>query len=245
LIAHGDPPAYLTFPGLSERGLRHATTTRHCRVVTAPAGQPGLFARETGDALAPAGLDLTRAAWARQVHGTAVARAPAGGGFAGVGDILATDQPRVPLVIFTADCLAVTLHDPEVRALVVAHIGWRGLAGGGAAAAVEAACALGARPGRLQAAISPSIGPCCYEVDAPVIAALAATHGEAWRSWTAPGRPGHWMLDLWSAAETLLARAGLEPGRIENPRLCTGCHPQLFYSYRKGDHGRLLTIARI
>ncbi|MBI2494792.1 MAG: laccase domain-containing protein [Candidatus Rokubacteria bacterium] len=53
------------------------------------------------------------------------------------------------------------------------------------------------------------------------------------------------MLDLWAANEALLAEAGVDPARIENPRLCTACHPELFYSYRRGDRGRLATLAAL
>jgi copper oxidase (laccase) domain-containing protein len=53
------------------------------------------------------------------------------------------------------------------------------------------------------------------------------------------------MLDLWAANETLLREAGVAPGSIDNPRLCTACHPELLYSYRKGNRGRLATLAAI
>jgi polyphenol oxidase len=53
------------------------------------------------------------------------------------------------------------------------------------------------------------------------------------------------MLDLWTANEELLADAGVDPARIENPRLCTACHPELLYSYRKGNRGRLVTVAAL
>jgi copper oxidase (laccase) domain-containing protein len=64
-------------------------------------------------------------------------------------------------------------------------------------------------------------------------------------SWTRPARAGHVMLDLWSANEDLLMEAGVDPSLIENPRLCTACHPELLYSYRKGNHGRLVTVAAL
>jgi copper oxidase (laccase) domain-containing protein len=53
------------------------------------------------------------------------------------------------------------------------------------------------------------------------------------------------MLDLWAANEDLLVAAGLARSAIENPRLCTGCQPELFYSYRKGHRGRLVTVAAL
>jgi purine-nucleoside/S-methyl-5'-thioadenosine phosphorylase / adenosine deaminase len=93
--------------------------------------------------------------------------------------------------------------------------------------------------------IAPSIGPCCYEVDEPVIGALSAAYPDLWERWVASSGPGHWMLDLWTANEELLVRAGIDAARIDNPRVCTACHPELLYSYRKGNRGRLVTVAAL
>jgi copper oxidase (laccase) domain-containing protein len=35
------------------------------------------------------------------------------------------------------------------------------------------------------------------------------------------------------------------PASIDNPRLCTACHPEMLYSYRKGNRGRLATLAAL
>jgi copper oxidase (laccase) domain-containing protein len=104
---------------------------------------------------------------------------------------------------------------------------------------------LGARAERMHGAIGPSIGPCCYEVDEPVIAAFSGVYPESWAGWVTPSRPGHWMLDLWRANEELLVRSGVSPARLENPRLCTACHPQLLYSHRRRNRGRLATLAAL
>ncbi|HEU5320582.1 MAG TPA: polyphenol oxidase family protein, partial [Methylomirabilota bacterium] len=159
LVPHGEPARFFTFAGLSALGLPHATTTRHCPGVTAWSDAAGPFRPEAARALAGAGLDLSRAAWARQVHGADVVRIGPTGGFAGPADVLVSTEPGVALAIFTADCLAVVLHDAEARALAVAHVGWRGTVRGAAQAAVAALVRLGPRAQRLQAAITPSIGP--------------------------------------------------------------------------------------
>jgi len=54
------------------------------------------------------------------------------------------------------------------------------------------------------------------------------------------------MLDLWRANEDQLRAAGLGEVRIDNPRLCTACRPDLFFSYRRGrGEGRLVAVAAI
>jgi hypothetical protein len=246
LLAHGEPPAYFTFPSLTALGVVHATTTRHSGEIGPAAAWPSPFAGECAEVLTRVGLNMERVAWGRQVHRADVARIGAGGGFAGDVDVLVTTVPRVPLAIFTADCLAIVLIDVEAPALAVAHVGWRGTVRGAAQAAAAAVIAAGARPERLRAAISPSIGPCCYEVDAPVIDAFSAAYPDRWRAWFTPAaHAGHVMLDLWAANAALLAQAGIDPNRIDSPRVCTACHMDTLYSYRKGHKGRLATIAAL
>jgi len=244
-IPHGAPPLYFTFATLEKLGVPHATTTRHCPG-TAVWGEPEpLVGPEAVTALAGAGLDLGRLTWARQIHGADVARATARGGFAGRADVLVTTAPAAPLAVFTADCLPVTICDPDAGALALAHVGWRGTVRGAARAAVEAVTRAGGRLDCLTATIGPSIGPCCYEVDAPVIREFATAYPSMWERWTRPTRAERFMLDLWMANEDVLAAAGLDRARIDNPRLCTACHPELLYSYRKGNRGRLVTFAAL
>jgi hypothetical protein len=75
--------------------------------------------------------------------------------------------------------------------------------------------------------------------------AFGRAHGRRAQAWFKPVREGHAMLDLWSANEALLADAGVDRAKIQSPRLCTACHPDLLYSYRKGNRGRLVTVAAL
>jgi YfiH family protein len=251
LRSHGEPAVYFTFPSLQAVGLPHATTTRHCPGISSfaepisPEAPRAPFGPDAVAVLGGAGLAMARVGYARQVHGAAVARAPAGGGFAGSVDILVTTERALPLAIFTADCLALVLYDPTARVLGLAHVGWRGTVRGATAAAVRAVVELGARVSSMRATVAPSIGPCCYEVGEQVTAELEHAFGERWQAWATPSRAGRVMLDLWKANETLLREAGVAPSAIENPRLCTACHPDLLYSYRKGNRGRLVTLAAL
>jgi purine-nucleoside/S-methyl-5'-thioadenosine phosphorylase / adenosine deaminase len=245
LIPHGAPPAYFTFASFEAMGLPHATTTRHFPAVTAFASGASPFRDDAAMLLRETGLQVERAAYARQVHRADAVPAPAGGGFAGAADVLVTGERGVPLTIVTADCLAITLWDREAPALAAAHVGWRGTVHGAAQAAVRALERAGGRAAHALATVGPSIGPCCYEVDGPVIASFSEAYPDLWERWAISAGPGRWMLDLWSANEDLLVRAGIPRERIDSPRLCTACHLDLFYSYRKGSRGRLLTIAAL
>jgi YfiH family protein len=168
-------------------------------------------------------------------------------------DALVTNAALVPLVILTADCAAIFFFDPVHRAVGTAHAGWRGTVAGVAARTVEVMRdAFGTNPQDLTAAIGPSIGPCCYEVGAEVINAVAATFpdhiGEllvepdmaSAGSFRASVNQERKHFDLWRANEIMLAHAGVRDDAIEVARLCTACRTDLLYSHRaeKGNTGR-------
>ena len=80
------------------------------------------------------------------------------------------------------------------RAVAAIHAGWRGLAAGVIEAGIDALRR--AAPGQtLRAVIGPHIGPCCYEIDAPVLDALRYFDADLDAATTA-SRPGHHCLDL-------------------------------------------------
>jgi YfiH family protein len=202
------------------------------------------FGPEATPLLAPRGLGA-QPAFAKQVHGAAVLRAERGG-FAGHGDALATAHRGLPLVISTADCLPIVLYDARAGRLAAVHAGWRGTVQSVAGAAVAELVAAGSAAADLVVAIGPSIGPCCYEVDAPVIARFEAAFPGAWEPWMTPKGPGKWMLDLWRANRAQLIGAGVRPERVDLLRLCTGCRPDLLFSYRRErGAGRLVTVAAL
>lgn len=242
---HGEPPLYLTSQLLTGAGLPHLFSTRHFPGVRRWRDPRGPFAASALELLAKSGMPGNGVAFARQVHSVEVAVAT-GAGPVGEADILMTERAELPLAIFTADCLPIVVYDQRDRRLAVVHAGWRGTVQAAARAAVDAIAKAGGRPGECLAAIGPSIGPCCYEVDRPVIDRLAAAFPDAWRTWVTITGPGKWMLDLWKANEDQLKEAGLSDARIDNPRLCTGCRTDLFYSYRRGrGQGRLVAVAAI
>jgi len=244
----GESPAYLGSRLLTEAGVPHLFSTRHfpgVRPWRHPDGPFEAKALALFDHHGLRGSGGEPVAFLRQVHGAEVV-VVAQGGLAGQGDVLVTSQTVLPLAIFTADCLPIILYDPAGRRLAMAHAGWRGTVGAVAGVAVGALTRAGGTANTLLAAIGPSIGPCCYEVDTPVIDRFAAAFPAAWRQWVTAVGPGKWMLDLWQANQDQLRAAGLEPERIDNPRLCTSCRTDLFFSYRRGrGQGRLVAVAAI
>jgi len=158
-----------------------------------------------------------------QMHSTIVNRAEAGVRGAAEGDALWTDEPGVPIAALAADCVPVALARREgTPAVAVAHAGWMGLLAGVLENAVET---LG---GRVEAAIGPSAGPCCYEVGEEV----ARPYRERFGDGIMVGR----NLDLWGAAESALDTAGVEA--VHRVDLCTICNPERFFSHRRDGKPR-------
>ncbi|MGZ4333656.1 MAG: polyphenol oxidase family protein [Gaiellaceae bacterium] len=179
------------------------------------------------------GADLQTLALNFQVHSDRVLRAAPGmrGEHA---DGLWTDEPGLPILAMSADCLPIALARVDTRAPAVAvlHVGWRGLLAGIVAAGTHE---LGS--GSLAAAIGPGIGPCCYEVGEEVAAPFRERFGD---DVVREGR-----LDLWTSAERALRAAGVE--RVERFDRCTACEPETFFSHRRdaGHTGRQGVIAYV
>jgi len=244
LRAPDEAPRFVTSRLLDEHGLPHLFTTRQFPGVARATESRPPFGPAAGPLLASRGL-AGEPAYARQVHGADVARVERGGP-AGRADALATARPGLPLCISTADCLPIVLYDPRAKRLAAVHAGWRGTVQAVSRAAVLALRAEGSAAADLVVAIGPSIGPCCYEVDAPVIERFEAAFPGGWEAWVTARGAGKWMLDLWRANRDQLAAAGVPSERIELLGLCTGCRPDLLFSYRRErGAGRLLTVAAV
>jgi YfiH family protein len=191
--------------------------------------------RKTGDdvervdenrrrACAHIGSDETRLALNYQLHSTLVHRARPGAR-GEPGDGLWTDEPDLPVLALSADCLPIALARTNGGApgVAVAHVGWRGLLGGVIESAVAALAG-----GALAAAVGPGIGPCCYDVREDVAKPFRERFGRA------IVRDG--KLDLWRAAETALHGAGV--ASVDRFDLCTACRPDLFFSHRRDGKPR-------
>jgi len=171
----------------------------------------------------------------RQVHGsfvTALDSCPSGSIEA---DGLIGNQEGILLGILVADCVPILMADKKGRAFGCIHAGWRGTAQGIIYQALETLLDLAkCSPREVLVSIGPSIGPCCYEVDTPVLQAL----NNACPGGIAPSR----YVDLQAINYRQLVDAGLEGKHIEMIRICTSCDPGTCFSFRRdrGQTGRML-----
>ncbi len=160
-------------------------------------------------------------------------------------DALITATPGVPLTTYYADCVPVFLLDPVRRVIAVVHAGWKGTVLRIAKSTLDMMVRrFGTDLATCLAAIGPSIGPCCYQVDAvvadPVSAAFPALAGELL---VADGS-GRWKLNLWQANREVLLEAGLPTEAISTSSICTSCRNDVFFSHR-ADGGRTGRMAAV
>jgi hypothetical protein len=172
-----------------------------------------------------------RAARIAQVHGNTVHRIGTDyGGSRRNGDGIVTAERGIALGVFSADCVPILLFDAHAGIAGALHAGWRGTLANIAAEGVRAMMALGARPYRIRAALGPSIGLCCFEVDADLADRFTgeipdANHAQA-------GRPGKAYMDLRGMIGGQLRRAGLDPASMWDVGPCTRCANDRYFSRR-------------
>ena len=225
----------------------HAFTTRHGGLGARTGG-----IRTPGDWHAVArifGIAPDRLVTMLQVHGEDVVTVTDGNYRELQGrraDAMVTDSRGIALGVETADCVPVLLLDPRTPAVGAVHAGWRSTVRQIVRKAVEKMQhAYGSDPGQMRAVIGPAIGPECYEVDEPVMGPVR----EAFPFWkdVADSRGNdRWSLDLVKANRLELERSGLKERNIHALGLCTACHPDRFYSFRReGRTGRMLSVIMI
>lgn len=158
-------------------------------------------------------------------------------------DALITDRPGLSLVVFSADCGVILLFDPVHRAVGAVHAGWRGVAAGLVAkAALKMHDAFGTEPGDLICAMGPAIGPCCFETDGDVPAAMRNALGSAADPYMTR-RDEKWHIDLKGINAHWLRRLGVQ--HIDICPHCTACRQDLYWSHRKSGNARGVQAALI
>lgn len=245
----------LIFMTSSNIAAPHAFTTRH------GGASGGIYTslnlgQNVGDApenvrrnyeifAAALGFDPERVALSRQVHGTTirlVTQENVISPFMPVpyeADGLITAEKDIPLLIFTADCVPILLHDPVCGAIGAVHAGWRGTVADIIGHAVRKMTAsFGSNPSDIRAAIGPCISQCCYETGDDVKDGVYNILGAEAALFIGSRGDKH-MVDLKGVNRRLLERSGLKPENIEISPECTSCLSDKYWSHRvtKGRRG--------
>jgi YfiH family protein len=199
---------------------------------------------------AAAAFDLPESALvtAYQVHSpdVAVVDAPWQPGQGPKVDGLVTDKPGIALGILTADCAPVLLADARAGVIGAAHAGWRGAIGGVLDATLAEMEKLGAKRGRITAAVGPCIGRLSYQVGPEFPAPFLAEQGDNARFFLPdPTAQDRWRFDLPGYVVAKLKTLGV--GGAEALPFDTCADEDRFFSYRRtclrgeADYGRGLS----
>lgn len=227
-----------SFGKISQRML-HFFGTRHGPQYGGMNGEQGTV--KAGDPDFPVVVAI------RQVHGTDVLSIDrplkVGQKFFGGHDAVLTNQAGTLLTVQTADCVPVLLMDPARGVIGAVHAGWRGAVHGVVAKSVRNMVErFDAGLASLHVAIGPSAGPCCYEIDTPVMNQMAPAVLDDSTILRRTG-PGTGRLDLKELIRWQAASLGIAGDHIHTVDLCTICRPDLFFSYRREGkvHGSMVS----
>lgn len=240
---------YLTIPEWQVKGIEIGFSTRVGGVSQIPYDTLNLGLHVGDNPLAvlenrKRWLDQWGISWldsvvGEQVHGTNVLWVNKDNGGQGIRElesaVPAVDglvtQTDLGLMQFFADCVPLFFYHPELKAVGIAHSGWKGTAQKIGQKLIESFEERGGRADRVWAAIGPSIGPCCYQVDERVAEQFRAQFSET--PFLLSQGKDRYLLDLWEANRRLLIEKGVRPENIATAAVCTADNPQWFYSHRR------------
>jgi YfiH family protein len=195
--------------------------------------------------LEPLGIDYQDLICAKQIHSNSVRYAreqDKGRGALSYDtsirdtDALITDERKLPLAVFTADCLSIFLYDPKVPAIGLIHAGWRSTKGNITIKTIQLMQELFMTDAAsLLAGFGPAIRSCCYEIDKDFNDFFPGSLIE---------RNNRYYLDLVRINKKQLLDLGIKEKNIIDSGICTSCRSSEFFSYRKEGKncGRMMSV---
>lgn len=144
-------------------------------------------------------------------------------------------DPPIVLSVHVADCVPLVFFDPVQNIIGVAHAGWKGTALHIGQKMILTMESLGSKTGDIRITIGPSVCGSCYEV--------AYDREQTFRK-EFPQHPDilsqnkeKTFLNLGLANKYDLMTLGVQEQNIDyDPSLCTSCHIEDFYSFRKNGN---------
>lgn len=181
--------------------------------------------------------------WLEQIHGVKVVYAKSDG-FVRTADGSYSNERGQACLVMTADCLPILLCDEAGTQVAAIHCGWRSLAKGITARALEK---FSCSPKQILAYLGPAISQPNFEVGVDVLeaffkAARNAKHADAVAaSFVSAQRPLHFYGDIYALARAELNALGVT--KIYGGDYCTYAQADQFYSFRRDKvTGRMASL---
>lgn len=162
-----------------------------------------------------------------QVHGNTVSVVDSRTPFVDADGII-TKKKNTYLGVVSADCVPLLLFDPEHDVVAAIHAGYRGVLSEIVENALEVLQKNGTYPSHMQAIIGPAIGVCCYDVDSKRAEQFRSQFGSVIEE-----RDSKTFLNLPLSVEQILLSKGVAREHIFQSDICTSCHNDKYFSYRK------------
>ncbi len=162
-------------------------------------------------------------------------------------DAVVTTRQNLAICIKTADCVPVFIVDRVKKIIAAVHAGWKSTALEISAKVINLLYdRYNSSPQDILAAIGPSIGPCCFEVDEEAANNFRYQKDHVNFLFTGE-KPNKWIVDLPEANRRQLIHCGIPDDNIDLSHLCTFCRQDLFFSHRGsgGITGRQLNFMMI
>ncbi|ERK58071.1 hypothetical protein HMPREF1983_00905 [Gemella bergeri ATCC 700627] len=186
-------------------------------------------------------FDFENLAFNTQVHGASVRKIESKDDLKNNGleaDGLITNLIKIPLLIFTADCVPLVFYDKIRNVVALAHAGWRGTYSN---ISQEIICAMvqdyNCDKKDIKVIIGPSISKENYEVSKELVDKFSVLNVADYYV----EKNGKYYLDLWQINKELLVKSGVLEKNIIFSNLCTVKNNDKFFSYRKDEE----TLKRI
>lgn len=245
---------YMYFPVLWEKGVIAATSLRLGGVSPAPYNSlnTGLHTKDSYENVIKnrerffkaLRINYKNIVTLKQIHSdrvVVVKKEDKGKGAIKFADSLAeadgmiTQDKRVPMVVFTADCIPIFFFEKRERIVGIAHSGWKGSLKNIAGEVVNMIIKNGGKYRNIIAVLGPAIANCCYSVKEDVYSLFEDRFINK--------RDGSYFLDLYKVNFENLKRAGIEETNIYSSNFCTSCNNNLCFSYRReGETGRMASV---
>lgn len=253
---------YITIPEWQEEGIANLFTLRHS------GNSEGVFASlnmalHVGDnaedvinnrkkVLDICDLDFANLVCCEQVHGDSIGIVDSGDRGKGAAcfeeaikdtDALITNIPNLPLATFYADCFPIYFFDKVHRVIAIAHSGWKGtIKDIGVKTVAKMISHFNCSVNDIQVFIGPGIQNCCFEIDEGLAKEVLYKFPHFKQILLVKEKGFLW--DLPNTNRQALLKIGIKTENVIMCPLCTSCHTDRFFSYRKenGNTGRMAAI---